>query len=127
MASRPSVLSILLLTADPDLQTQYTQELAESHVTVVQDWPAASQAVLKRKFDVVVLETRRNDLEEFEALQRAVDPTRTCLIAGSRASLRRALGSVTRGNGVNGKSPGRPGVDFGLEDYMASKLADFVK
>jgi two-component system nitrogen regulation response regulator GlnG len=129
MTIRPSLFSILLLSADPDLQTQLKQELKDSAVTVAKDSGSVSRAV-KRRFDAVLVETKRgplSDLNELIDMQRGVDPAHTVILAGPRHALRQASGFVQAMRNGNGRSPNGTGQDLGLENYIEFKLGEFVK
>jgi DNA-binding protein Fis len=128
MTIRPSLFSILLLSADPDLQTQLKQELKDSTVTVVKDSGSAVRMSVKRRFDAVLVETKRGPLRELNELfdmQRGVDPAHTVILAGPRSVLRQVPVFVQAMR--NGRSLNGTGQDLGLEDYIESKLSEFVK
>ena len=125
MTMRSSALSILLCCADPDLQAQMEFGLKKATVTVVKDVAAATRAAAKRDFDAVILETKRGQSAELAELQRAVDPTRTFILAGPRAVLRQASGMM-QALGKERHSNGA-GQNFCLEDYIEIKLGEFVK
>ena len=125
MTIRPSLFSILLLSADPDLQTQLKQELKDSAVTVGKDSGSASRVATKRRFDAVLVETKRGPLSELSELiemQRGVDPMHTVIFAGPRSALRQACGFVQTMRNGNGTRQ-----DLGLENYIEFKLGEFVK
>lgn len=128
MAIRPSVLSVLLLSADSDLQAQLKQDLKEAAVTVAKDWAAVSRTAARRPFDVVILETRRSVSHEIGEVQRAVDPLRTVILAGPRSVLRHVSGAVQAVAHRNGHA-GASSVNSGpnLEDYIETKFSEFVK
>ncbi len=130
MPFRSPVMSILLLTADPDLQAQFKQdlqEIRESQITLAKDWDSASRTISKRSFDVVILETNGDGLQDLREAHHAIDPSRTFILADSRAALRRASGVIANMGHHNGKASSRVNHECGLEDYMESKLGDFVK
>jgi two-component system nitrogen regulation response regulator GlnG len=127
MPTRSTVLSVLLLSADPDLQAQIKQDLKDVAITATKDLVTASRAVARRTFDVLILETRRGSPADLTEVQRAVDPARTCILAGPRPALRRVLGALRdmmgdHGRSVNGGAPGAS-----LEHSIESKIGDFVK
>ena len=128
MTIRPSLFSILLLSGDPDLQIQIKQELKDSVVTVAKDSGSAARAAIKRRFDAVLVETKRgpqSELSELLDMQRAVDPAHTVILAGPRNVLRQACGFMQAMR--NGRSSNGAGQDLGLEDYIEFKLGEFVK
>lgn len=127
MTGRSSVFSILLLSLDPDLQAQLEQDLKKttsgSSVVAAKDLASVPRAAVKRSFDGVILQMRRGHRNELVEVQRAVDPAHTFILAGSRAVLRYASGIVeAMANGHSRLSHG-----YRLEDYIESKLGDFVK
>lgn len=127
MAIRSSVCSLLLLTADPDLHAQLKQDLKEATITVAKDLASVPRAAVKRGFDGVLFETKRGSLQELNELQRTVDPARTFILAGSRTTLRRASGAVQALANQHGQLAHSANGAFSLEDYIQSKLGDFVK
>lgn len=127
MATHSSGFSLLLLTADADLQAQLKQEFKDATITVAKDAVSVPRQAAKRAFDGVLVETRRGTLQELIELQRLVDPAHTFLLAGSRAVLRRACGTIGAMISNNGRLTQPPEGSMNLEDYIASKLTDFVK
>jgi two-component system nitrogen regulation response regulator GlnG len=65
--------------------------------------------------------------EALAKLERSIDPSRTFILAGSRPVLRHASHVVRAVAGGNGYPSRRAGEPFSLEDYVESKLLDFVK
>jgi len=128
MSLRSSAVSILLLTADQDLQTQLKEDLKEASITVAKDMASLPRAAAKRAYDGVVVETKRGQKsDELAEVQRAFDPARTLIVAGSRSVLRHAPRMLhLLANGA-GRSLHRAQPDFSLEDYIKGKLGDFVK
>jgi len=127
MSTGSTVLSVLLLSADPDLQAQIRQDLKGVAITAAKDFASASRTVARRTFDVVILETRRGSYADLTEVQHAVDPARTCILAGPRPALRRISGALRdlmeeHGRSANGGDPGAS-----LEHSIESKIADFVK
>jgi two-component system nitrogen regulation response regulator GlnG len=126
MTVRSSVLSVLLFCTDPDLAAQIELDLKKGSLTVVKDLASATRAASKRHYDAVVFETKRGCGPDLAELQRAVDPSRTFILAGPRTILRQTLnvvGALSHGQtSANGTQPG-----FCLEDYIETKLSEFVK
>lgn len=130
MPFRSPSMSVLLLTADPDLQAQFKQELQgirEARVTLAKDWDSVYRALGARRFDVVILETKRDVALDLNQVNRAIDPSKTFILAGSRGALRMASGVIVGMGKLRGKSPNRGDQECGLEDYMESRLGDFVR
>lgn len=128
MSLRSSAVTILLLTADQDLQAQLKEDLKEASITVAKDLTSLPRAAAKRAYDGVVIETKRGHKQEVLAeAQRTFDPARTLIVAGSRSVLRHAPRMLqTLANG-SGRLPHRVEDGFSLEDYITGKLGDFVK
>ncbi|HEV8540248.1 MAG TPA: helix-turn-helix domain-containing protein [Nitrospiraceae bacterium] len=133
MTLRKSVFSILLLTPDADLQAHIEQDIKKTNgavsVTAAKDIASLPRSAAKRAFDGVILETRRGHLHELDAVEHALDPARTVIVAGSRSVLRRTHGLVVQAmvNGHARPSHHGAGADFFLDDYLESKLGGFVK
>ncbi|MGH7204780.1 MAG: helix-turn-helix domain-containing protein [Nitrospiraceae bacterium] len=128
---RSSVVSLLLLTGDPDLQAQLEQDLKKASIpatfTVARDIVSLQRAIAKRTFDGVILETKRSTVKDLAEVQREVDPSHTFILAGSRSVLRQTVGTVQAIRNGAGQPAGSVGRQFSLEDYLESKLSDFVK
>jgi two-component system nitrogen regulation response regulator GlnG len=133
MTIRSSVFSILLLTVDPDLQAQIEEDLKRSAhavpftVTVAKDSASASHAAVRRTFDGIMVETKRGQPHDLTEVQRAIDPARTFIVAGPRSTLRQASGMLLTLAAVNGRPAKGGGSNFFLQDYIESKLGNFVK
>lgn len=131
MDMRSSVVSLLLLTHDPDLQAQLEQDLKKASIpatfTVARDIVSLQRAIAKRTFDGVILETKRSTVKDLAEVQREVDPSHTFILAGSRSVLRQTVGTVQAIRNGAGQPAGSVGRQFSLEDYLESKLSDFVK
>lgn len=96
-------------------------------ITVAKDALSIPRQAVKRAFDGVLVETRRGTFQELIELQRLVDPVHTFLLAGSRTVLRQACGAMGAMISNNGRSTQPSEGSMSLEDYIASKLTDFVK
>ena len=131
MDMRSSAFSLLLLSGDPDLQTQLEQDLKKAWIpatiTVAKDIGSLHRAMAKRIFDGVILETKRATVKDLADVQREVDPAHTFILAGSRSVIRQAVGTVQAIRSRTGQSAGPGGREISLEDYLESKLCDFVK
>jgi len=129
MTMRTSVSSLLLLSADPDLQAQFKQDLKGAAITVAKDFVSVPRAAVKRTFDWVIVETKRGQLQDLAEVYNAVDPRRTVIVAGSRSVLRQAppiLKAVA--NGSSRRHPQKaPTPESSVEGYLESRLGDFVK
>lgn len=127
MPVRTSVVSILLLTADPDLQTQIKQDFKGATITVAKDLASLPKALAKRTFDGVIIEAKRNQPQELAALYRRIDPAKTVVVAGSRSALRQTHRLFHALSNGAGPSENHAEPDFSLEDYIKSKLGQFVR
>jgi DNA-binding protein Fis len=124
MVRSPS-LNILLLSSDVDLQAQLKHELREANLTMSKDWDSLPRTATKRPFDLVLVEARRG-FDSLAGLHRTVDPAGTVVLSGNRAVLRQA-GHFAQTIHWNGRPATASGDNLGLEDYIQSKLSDFVK
>lgn len=121
-----SVFTILLLTADADVQAQFKQVFKDASVTVARDTAALQRVSSRHQFDAVVLESRTGQ-EGAITLPEHIDPSRTLVIAGSRTVLRktaRLMQLLTQQNGQLHQGKSR---DASLEGYLEMKMGDFVK
>jgi DNA-binding protein Fis len=124
--SSSSVFTVLLLTANADVQVQFKQLFKDASITIVRDRAALEREPLKRLFDAVVVETRDGQ-DIATALPPQIDPSRTLIMGGSRAVLKRTakmVQSLSQYNGhpINGRSR-----ETSLESYLEMKMGDFVK
>jgi two-component system nitrogen regulation response regulator GlnG len=127
MAIPSPVFTILLLTADAEVQAQFKQALKEASVTVVRDAAAFQKEAAKHQFDAVVVESRGIS-EKAMAFPAHIDPSRTLVIAGSRAVLKRTVKTLQLLNHQNGHPPHHGKVrDASLESYLEMKMGDFVR
>lgn len=122
-----SLFSVLLLSGDLDLQAHFKHALQEATVTVAKDPGSLPRSEIKRTYDGVILETKGSVLEALLKLERSIDPSRTFVLAGSRPVLKHASHVVRAVANGNGYFPRTTGREFSLEDYVESKLTDFVK
>ncbi len=121
-----SAFSILLLTANPDVQAQFTLAFPQASITINSDHLTLSTDPPNPPFDAVVVESPEGQGHAI-ALPAYVDPTQTLVIAGSPATLIRALQmfqQLCRSTYAmqNGKTR-----DLSLEDYIDLKIGDFVR
>ena len=56
MTLSSSVFTILLLSGDPEIQTQFKQAFKEASVTTAKDAAALPREAAKRSFDAVIFE-----------------------------------------------------------------------
>lgn len=119
-----SVFSILLLSSDPDLQSQFKQIFKNSTVTMAKDATTLPREISKRTFDAVIMESKSGTLAATASLLPHVDLTDTLLITGSRPVLKRVskfMQAMGKGTASGSTAP------LSLEDYLDWKMGDFVK
>jgi two-component system nitrogen regulation response regulator GlnG len=129
MAVPPPVLTILALTADGEIQAQLKHALRDASITVVRDAAAFQREASKHSFDAVVIESR-GGLERSLALPVSVDPSRTLVIAGSRAVLKKAAKTfqfLDRHHAHSSGSHSGKHRDDSLQGYLETKMGDFVR
>jgi len=128
MPARPA-LKILVLTADPDLAELYRHECPKSVVTIAKDAAEALRKTPQRRFDAVIIESRKDWMSHAQTLCDANGRTPPVLLVGPTPFLRRAS------NTVKGFTNGKPATrahsklppDLGFDDYIHAKLRDFVR
>jgi DNA-binding protein Fis len=121
-----SVFSILLLSGDPDIQSQFKHAFKDASVTAAKDAATLPKDVTGRTFDAVFVELKPGSSGRGAAIPINIDLTHTLVITGSRTVLKRAskfMQVMVRQNaaGANGKEA------LSLEDYLEWKMGDFVK
>lgn len=125
MTLSSSPFSILLLSGDPEIQTQFRQAFKDASMTTAKDAAALPREVAKRPFDAVIVESKPGMQNGSLALSHHVDFSRTLLITGSKSVLKRAskfMLSIARARtAASGAAP------LSLEDYVEWKMGDFVK
>jgi len=126
MTLSSSVFSILLLSGDPDIQTQFRQAFKDASMTTAKDAAALPREAAKRSFDAVIIESKPGIQNGSLGLPHHVDPSRTLLITGSKSVLKRASKfMLTNARAkATGSSQSAPSS---LEDYVEWKMGDFVK
>jgi len=128
MPSRKS-LHVLVLTADPDLAELYRHECPTSVVTIAKDAATALRKTSPRRFDAVIIESRKDWIIHAQAICDNNGRTPPVVLIGSPSFLRRASGTV------KGFTNGKPSLrthstlqkDLGFDDYIHTKLRDFVR
>jgi two-component system nitrogen regulation response regulator GlnG len=126
MSLTSSVFSILLLSGDPDIQSQFKHAFKDASVTAAKDASTLPKDVTRRTFDAVFVELKPGSSGRAAAIPNNIDLTHTLVITGSRTVLKRAskfMQVMARQNtaGANGKEA------LSLEDYLEWKMGDFVK
>lgn len=127
MSVPSSDLSILLLTADPELQAQFKATFKNAAVTTARDTASLPKDLPKRPFDIVVLESSPGQDHSPPDLPAQIDSSRTLVITASRAVLKRAPTLIHMMSQQPELPPKTNGHDLSLEDYLDQKMGDFVK
>lgn len=122
-----SVFTILLLTADADVQAHFKQVFKDASITVARDAAAFQKDSPRHHFDAVVLESRGGPEGGSITLPAHIDPARTLVITGSRAVLKRTAKMMHLMNQQNGQGHQSKNRDASLESYLEMKMGDFVK
>ena len=127
MSVPTSVFSILLLTADADVQAQFKVMFKDASVTMARDIASLPKDLPKRPFDVVVLESRPGQESFPQMLPIHIDPSHTLVITGSRTVLKRAPVMIQMMSQHPEHAKKSKGHDLSLEDFLDQKMGDFVK
>lgn len=127
MPTRTPNPSILLLTADPDLQAQIKRDFKEAAITVAKDLASLPRISAKRTFDGVIVETKRSQPQDLADLYRHIDPAKTVVVAGNKATLRQTHRMFHALSNGTGPAASQTGPNFSLDDYIKSKLGEFVR
>ena len=126
MSLTSSVFSILLLSGDSDIQSQFKHAFKDASVTAAKDASTLPKDVTRRTFDALIVELKPGSSSGAAAIPSNIDLSHTLVITGSRTVLKRAskfMQVMARQNaaGANGKEA------LSLEDYLEWKMGDFVK
>jgi DNA-binding protein Fis len=124
MTLSSSVFSILLLSGDSDIQSQFKQAFKDATVTMAKDAATLPRDAAKRTFDAVIVESKPGIQNGATALPH-VDLSRTLVITGSRPVLKRA--SKFMQTMARNKAASSGIAPLSLEDYVEWKMGDFVK
>jgi DNA-binding protein Fis len=127
MTLSSSVFSILLLTGDSDIQSQFRQAFKDANITTAKDAATLPREAAKRAFDAVIVESKSGMQNGSLGLPHHVDLSRALLITGSKPVLKRAsklMQSMARAKSSSSSGGATP---LSLEDYVEWKMADFVK
>jgi len=126
MSLTSSIFSILVLTGDPDIQSQFRHAFKNASVTAAKHASALPEDVTRRTFDAVIVELKPGSSGGAATIPTNIDFTHTLVITGSRAVLKRA--SKLMQVMARQKAAGATGKEaLSLEDYLEWKMGDFVK
>ena len=124
-----SVVHLLLLTANPDLVELYRQDCPECVVTIAKDAASAARKTPKRPYDAVIIESRKDWVNEVKVLSEALGPAPQMVLVGGTGFLRRATEPVKAL--CNGRKAPRGKTksheELGLEEFIGTKLRAFVR
>jgi len=126
MSPTSTTFSILLLSSDQDIQSQFKHAFKDASVTVAKDASTLPKDVTRRMFDAVIIELKPGSSDRATAIPPDIDLAHTMVITGSRTVLKRASKfmhmmarqSAARTNGKDALS---------LENFLEWKMGDFVK
>ena len=126
MSPTSSGFSMLVLSGDPEIQSQFKQTFKDVSVTVAKDMSSLSKDMMRRSFDAVIVELKPGSSDRTGTNPHNIDLSHTMVITGSRTVLKRAskfMHLLARQNSTrpNGKDA------LSLEDYLEWKMGDFVK
>lgn len=126
MTLSSSVFSILLLSGDPDLQSQFKHVFKDVAVTTAKDAAGLSREAAKHKFDAVIVESKSGAHNGAPVLPDHIDISHTLVISGSKPVLKRASRYLRAMAGQKGATAAHS-APLSLEDYVEWKMGDFVK
>ncbi len=123
------VVHLLVVTANPDLVELYRQDCPECVVTIAKDAAAAVRKAAPKSYDAVIIESRKDWVNEMKVLSEALGPIPQMLLVGGTGFLRRATEPVKAL--CNGQITHRDSTklfhELGLDDYITARLRDFVR
>lgn len=129
MSLRPSTFSILLLSADNEIQAHYKDLFGEQAITICRERLTLSKDIAKRSYDAVIVESKGYSAVELGKLFAGIDLARTLVLTGSRTVLKR-MAALLHGPKSPKAVPPLPngtGQSVCLESYLEHKVGDFVK
>lgn len=124
-----NAVHVLLLTADPDLAELYRHECPACVVTIAKDVATVTRKPVKHRFDAIIIESRKDWMNEVKMLGDVLGPPPVMTLVGSTAFLRRSSESVKAlSNGhVAPRTITKLPQELGVDEYLAAKLRDFVR
>ncbi|MDP9131877.1 MAG: hypothetical protein M3M98_01930 [Nitrospirota bacterium] len=129
MPLRSSTFTILLLSADSEIQAHYKGLFGEQAVTIAPEGLSLPKDVAKRDYDAVIAESKGHSSTELGRLFAGIDPAHTLLLVGSRTVLKRMAIHLHGGKIPKAESPlpNGAGQSVCLESFLEHKVGDFVK
>src|SRR5262245_3597830 len=125
MTLSSSVFSVLLLSGDSDVQSQFKQVFKDASLTMARDASSLPKDAAKRSFDAVIVESKSGSHESQAALPNHIDTNHTLVITGSKTVLKRASKFMQTMNRSKHAANGQAVPS--LEDFLEWKMGDFVK
>jgi DNA-binding protein Fis len=125
MSLTSSGFSILLLSGDPDIQSQFKHAFKDASVIATKDASTLPKDVTRRTFDAVIVELKPGSSDGATAIPPNIDLAHTMVITGSRTVLRRASKFMQMARQNSSRANGKDALS--LEDYLEWKMGDFVK
>ncbi len=126
MTLSSSLFSVLLLSGDPDIQSQFKQVFKDAAMTTAKDVAALPREATRHTFDAVIVEAKTGMQGGAAALPSHMDLTHTLVITGSRPALKRAS-KLMQAMGRAKSAASNGAAPPSLEDYLDWKMGDFVK
>jgi DNA-binding protein Fis len=126
MSPTSSVFSILLLSGDPDIQSQFKHAFKDASVTAAKYASTLPKDVTRRTFDAVIVELKPGSSGRAAAIPTNIDLTQALVITGSRTVLKRTSKLMQVMAQQNAAGTNRNEA-LSLEDYLEWKMGDFVK
>lgn len=125
MSHTSSIVSILLLSGDPDIQDELKHAFKDASITIAKYSPTLPKEITRHTFDAVIVEVKPGS-SGTATIPTNIDHTHTLVIAGTRTVLKRALKFMhvtarQKTAEANGKEA------LSLEDYLEWKMGEFVK
>jgi two-component system nitrogen regulation response regulator GlnG len=125
MTLSSSVFSVLLISGDTDIQTQFKQLFKDASLTTARDASSLPREAAKRSFDAIIVESKSGSPDAGAGLPNHLGVNHSVLIIGSRSVLRRASKFMQTLSRIRHAGNGQPGPS--LEDFLEWKMGDFVK
>jgi DNA-binding protein Fis len=126
MSPTSSVFSILLLSGDPDIQSQFKHAFKDASVTTAKYASTLPKDVTRRTFDAVIVELKPGSSGRAAAIPTNIDLRHALVITGSRTVLKQTsklMQVMARQNAMGANR----NEALSLEDYLEWKMGDFVK
>ncbi len=129
MTLRSSTFNILLLSTDSEIQAHYKNLFGEQAITIGREGLALPKDSAMRGYDAVIVESKLAATADLGKLLAGIDPSRTLLLVGSRAVLKRTASLLQSSKAAKAEAllPNGKGQSLCLDSYLEHKVGDFVK